>query len=250
MKYFRKLLFAALLVTLSSQAISVEIHAGNDNTLHTDLALSYLLHSPPQGDTGAPLIVLMHGMGSNERDLFSFVGELPSRYAVVSARGPYRLGDDSYEWFDGTEVNGKLDGNPQMLAASRARIEQFVAQLVKRYGFDSQQVYLVGFSQGAIMSYQVALTDPGAIRGIGVMSGALFDSLSPSLRPSFALSHLHVFISHGDADHTIPVTYAAAANQRLRQLGINPEYHIYSGMQHEINEASLHDLVSWLQQQP
>ncbi len=250
MKYFRKLLFAALLVTLSTRAISVENHAGNDNTLHTDLALSYLLHAPPQGDTGAPLIVLMHGMGSNERDLFSFVGALPSRYAVVSARGPYRLGDDSYEWFDGTKVNGKLDGNSQMLAASRARIEQFVAQLVKRYGFDPQRVYLVGFSQGAIMSYQVALTDPGAIRGIGVMSGALFDSLSPLLKPSFALSHLRVFISHGDADQRIPVAYSAAANARLRQLEINPEYRTYSGMQHEINEASLHDLISWLRQQP
>ncbi|MEA3119169.1 MAG: phospholipase/carboxylesterase [Paraburkholderia sp.] len=250
MKYFRKFLFAALLITFAARAISVESHADSENTLHTDLALPYLLHAPPKGDAGAPLIVLMHGMGSNERDLYSFVDALPSRYAVVSARGPYRLGDDRYEWFDGTKVKGKLDGNSQMLAASRARIKQFVAQLVKRYGFDSQQVYLVGFSQGAIMSYEVALTDPGAIRGIGVMSGAMFDSLSPLLRPSFALSHLHVFVSHGDADETIPIAYAAAAHERLRQLGIKPEYHVYPGMRHEISEAPLHDLISWLQQQP
>jgi phospholipase/carboxylesterase len=96
------------------------------------------------------------------------------------------------------------------------------------------------------MSYEVALADPGLACGIGIMSGAIFDSLVPQLQPSFALSQLRVFISHGSADDTIPVSYAIAADQRLRALGIKPEFHIYDGMAHGINAASLQDLVTWL----
>jgi phospholipase/carboxylesterase len=219
MKVLRRLAHAYSLLWL---ALPLAACAGSssDAVLHEDLPLPYLLHSPPHGNAGAPLIVLMHGMGSDERDLYDLRSAMPARYAVVSARAPFTMSEGHYEWFHGTQVNGRLDGNPSDIAASRALIERFVDQLVKRYGFDSKQVYLIGFSQGAIMSYEVALSDPGLARGIGVMSGAIFDSLVPQLKPSFTLSHLRVFISHGSADETIPVSYAVSADQRLRVLGV------------------------------
>ncbi|WP_188131095.1 alpha/beta hydrolase [Paraburkholderia panacisoli] len=94
------------------------------------------------------------------------------------------LGEGSYEWFEDATVNGRLDGDPQQLAASRARIVRVVDELVKKYGFDRSRVYLVGFSQGATMSYKVALTEPAGIKGIGVMSGAIFPSFLHTLKRS------------------------------------------------------------------
>ncbi|KAA0999960.1 prolyl oligopeptidase family serine peptidase [Paraburkholderia panacisoli] len=60
------------------------------------------------------------------------------------------------------------------------------------------------------------------------------------------LSHLRVFISHGDADSRIPVNYARDAVQRLKGMGLTPELHIYPEMEHEINRDALHDLATWL----
>jgi phospholipase/carboxylesterase len=217
-----------------------------DDTLHTALALPYLLHLPASGPKGAPLIVLLHGMGSNERDLYSLRQQLPPQYAIVSVRAPYELDPGAYQWFEGTTVSGRLDGNPAQLEASAKDIEQLVGQLERQYGFNAKRVYLVGFSQGAIMSYEVALTDPKAFRGIGVMSGAFFDSLRPSVVRSRALAHLRVFISHGDIDMRIPPDYEQEAVARLQDLGITPEYHLYPGMQHQINDTALEDLVTWL----
>jgi phospholipase/carboxylesterase len=246
MKYLSKI-FAILFLTVL--ATSARAQTGNpdaDNQLHSDLSLQYLVHLPSRPTSPPPVIILLHGMGSNEQDLYSLLPELPQKYAIVSARAPYTLAEGSYQWFQGTLVNNRLDGDPQQMAASRARISGFVDQVVRKYRLDPHQVYLVGFSQGAILSYQVALTEPARIRGIGVMSGAIFGSFVPLIKPSPELSHLRIFISHGQADHRIPIGYAQEADQRLKDLGLKPEFHVYPGMQHEINRDALADLVRWL----
>jgi phospholipase/carboxylesterase len=246
MKYFRKLFSILVLAVLATSACAQTPKPDTDDQLHSDLSLQYLVHLPNGSHDHPPVIILLHGMGSNEEDLYSLRPALPANFAVVSARAPYVLSEGSYEWFEDATVNNRLDGDPQQLAASRARISQFVDELTKKYGFDKNQVYLVGFSQGATMSYQVALTEPAKIKGIGVMSGAIFSSFVPMIKPYPNLSHLRVFISHGGADSRIPVDYARDADQRLKRLGLTPELHIYPTMAHEINRDALRDLVNWL----
>ncbi|MFL9899393.1 alpha/beta fold hydrolase [Paraburkholderia fungorum] len=246
MKYLSKFFAILFLTVLATGARAQTGNPDADNQLHNDLSLQYLVHLPSRSTSPPPVIILLHGMGSNEQDLYSLLPELPQKYAIISARAPYTLAEGSYQWFQGTLVNNRLDGDPQQLAASRVRIGGFVDQVVTKYRLDPHQVYLVGFSQGAILSYQVALTEPAKIRGIGVMSGAIFGSFVPLIKPSPALSHLRIFISHGQADHRIPIGYALEADQRLKGLGLKPEFHVYAGMQHEINSDALADLVNWL----
>ncbi|MDE1180455.1 alpha/beta fold hydrolase [Paraburkholderia sp.] len=249
MRILQKLALVSLLWMVAVSALADQNPPGADDVLHDDLSLPYLLHVPQSGTKGAPLIVLLHGMGSNERDLYALKAAFPARFAIASARAPYTLGDDSYQWYRSTQVHGRLDGDPAQLDASRVKIAKLVDQLVSRYGFDSREVYLVGFSQGAIMSYEVALTNQGLVKGIGVMSGAIYESLVPQIKASFALSHLHVFISHGDADSRIPVAYAQSASLWLTRFGIKPALHVYPGMEHQISESALRDLVDWLSNQ-
>jgi phospholipase/carboxylesterase len=239
----------SVLLALALPGAVAAQQAGDENQLHTDLVLPYLVHLPQHGGKGAPLIVLLHGRGSNEQDLFSLRDALPAQFAVVSVRAPLEMAVDHYQWFEGTTVHGKLDGNVPEQHDSLAHIKRLVDQLVQRYGFDRRKVYLVGFSQGAIMSYEAGLTDPTAFRGIGVMSGAIFDSVMPEIHPSPALSNLQVFVSHGDQDSVIPVQYEREAIDRLRTFGVKPEAHVYPGMNHEINDAALHGLVAWLKRQ-
>ncbi|MBK3780412.1 prolyl oligopeptidase family serine peptidase [Paraburkholderia aspalathi] len=210
------------------------------------MGLLYRMHLPASGAAGAPVIFLLHGMGSNEQDLMTLAGAFPDKYAVVSLRAPYELQPGSYEWYQGKVVDGTQDGDVSQLAASEQRIDDFVTALVRENRFDRLRVYLVGFSQGAVMSYEVGLTHPRAYRGVGVMSGSLYGSLKPQLRPSLPLSKMRVFISHGDGDQRIPVQSAADSYTSLMQLGVHPEFHVYPGMGHEINNAALGDLVHWL----
>ncbi|WP_321787450.1 alpha/beta hydrolase [Paraburkholderia sp. J94] len=247
-------LSASALLTGPATAQSAPFDSAQDGgaPLHRDLVLPYLLQLPDdslKAAEHAPLIILLHGRGSNEADLFSLRDALPKQYAIVSARAPGVLGDDSYEWFESVAPNGRLDGDPISLRQSTASIEQLRQQLIDKYHFDRRRVYLVGFSQGAIMSYEVALTDPKAFRGIGVMSGAFFDSLAPHVSASPSLKPLRIFISHGDADTVIPVAYEHEAVSRLQALGLRPEAHVYRGMSHEIRPDAMRDLVAWLNAQ-
>jgi phospholipase/carboxylesterase len=247
MKVLLRVIGFIVAALLATSVRAQDANRDQDSRLHSALSLQYLVHLPAGPAKHWPVIILLHGKGSNEQDLYALRGSLPRRYAIVSARAPYKLGDQSYQWFEGTQANHRLDGNPQELAMSRARISRFVDELVKEYGFDKDQVYLVGFSQGAIMSYQVALSEPGKIKGIGVMSGAIFSSFMPLLKPSPQLAHLRIFISHGEDDAWIPLTYGEDANKLLLGLHLTPEFHVYPGMQHEINQDALRDLVIWLQ---
>jgi phospholipase/carboxylesterase len=220
--------------------------SGDADALHDDMGLLYRTHLPANGGRGAPVVFLLHGMGSNEQDLMSMAGALPDKYAVVSLRAPYELEPGSYEWYQGTVVDGIQDGDVAQLDASAQSIEQFVTQMVRRNGFDWKHVYLVGFSQGAVMSYEVGLTYPRTFRGIGILSGDLYPSLKARLQPSPPLGQLRVFISHGDADQRIPPELAADSVTTLRRLGMRPEFHLYPGMGHEIDSDALGDLVHWL----
>lgn len=217
------------------------------DSLMSDAGLFYRMHLPAQGSGGAPVVFLLHGMGSNEQDLMSLDSAFPDKYAVVSVRAPYELQPGSYEWYQSKVVDGTMDGDSSQLDMSAQSIDGLVTDLVRRYGFDRTRVYLVGFSQGAVMTYEVGLVHPRTYRGIGVMSGDLYGSLKPKVHPSMPLTKMKVFISHGDADQRIPMQLAEQSYETLMRLGVRrTEFHVYPGMGHEINSAALDDLVHWL----
>jgi phospholipase/carboxylesterase len=246
MKFLRFATAVSLCCALLGAGSAFAQGAAEDDTLHTDMALLYRVHVPANGGRGAPVIFLLHGMGSNEQDLLAMADAFPDKYVVVSLRAPYELEPGSYEWYQGRMVNGVQDGDVSQMDASAQSIEDFVNQLVRRDGLDWKHVYLIGFSQGAVMAYEVALGHPRTFRGVGIMSGDLYDSLRARLQPSPALGPLRVFISHGEADQRIPAQRAVESYKLLQRLGMRPEFHIYPGMGHEIDNDALGDLVHWL----
>jgi phospholipase/carboxylesterase len=211
-----------------------------------DLTLKYLVQQPADKPAHPPVIILLHGFGSNEADLFELRNAFPKEYLIVSARAPMTLGADAYQWYRHTNIDGQMDGNPQDLKDSVAKVKQFISEIVKKYHSDPSRVYLMGFSQGAIMSYEVGLTSPELLTGIGVFSGTIFPSLKPQIKPSNALQKLRIFIGHGTADDRI--AYASAINSvaYLRTLNLAPSFHSYPGMTHQMNEEELADVNRWL----
>lgn len=207
-------------------------------------SLYYLVKHPKIENEKTPLVILLHGVGSNEADLFSFANQLPEKYLVVSARAPYTLGQASYGWYQIDFSSGKPVYDPKQAENSRQIILKFIDELKSKFKFDHQQIYLVGFSQGAIMCYAVGLTNPDIIKGVGIMSGRLLDETKPLIKKEKVKS-LKVFISHGIEDPVLGVHYAREAYQYLNEQGLKPVYKEYKAA-HTINENMLSDLITWL----
>lgn len=80
----------------------------NNNSMTTDTSLQYIIRQSKDKNVSAHLLVLLHGHGSNENDLFSFSSQIPENWIVVSVRAPYKLGENSYRWYDVKMVNEKI----------------------------------------------------------------------------------------------------------------------------------------------
>ncbi|PSL91536.1 alpha/beta hydrolase [Pseudomonas sp. R9.37] len=231
-------LFALALTLMASAA-----HA--DSTLHTDLPLPYLEQT--QSDArNQPLVIFLHGFGSNEEDLFGIKDALPSTWTYLSARAPMPVDPQGYRWFTKTPGDGDYNGETADLQRSAALIEDFVGKATAKYHTHSDRVFLVGFSQGAIMSYEVGLRKPALVRGIAALSGSVLPVLKAELKPSESLGKLAIFIGHGTLDQALPYASATQANEVLVGLGLTPEFHGYPGMPHTVSETEVQDLKAWL----
>lgn len=214
-------------------------------TLRDDLPLRYLEQAP--ADTrNQPLVIFLHGYGSNEADLFGLRQRLPVTYTYLSARAPQTLEQGSYQWFQ-RKGQGAYDGVTEELAGSAELIGQFVRGAVAKYHTQPDKVVLVGFSQGAVMAYEVGLRHPQSVRGIAALSGKILPLLAAQVKDSPDLQRLGIFIGHGTDDRRLPYSDGEQANRLLRGASLQPQFHAYPGLGHGISEAEIEDLKAWLQ---
>ena len=201
--------------------------------------LTYLVHQPAPAAGHPPLIVLLHGAGADERDMIGLWPQLPPRFVVVSPRAPFGDAAHGYRWY--RQAQGEADR-----ATSRKIIDLVVDNAVHRFDVDPARVFVAGFSQGAVMVYEVALREPGRFRGAAVLSGSLFASERQALSAKTDRDHEAFFVGHGGADDRIPFGAATAARQQLAALGVPTAFHAYPGMGHTTGDAEVRDLSAWL----
>lgn len=208
--------------------------------------LYYLVQEPKIKHDKNPLLILLHGYGSNEEDLFSFASELPNDHYVISVRAPYDLQPYGHAWyaihFDADE--NKFSDNVQA-KQSVELIASFIEEVVKQYPIDTKNITLIGFSQGAILSYATALTYPEKVAKVVALSGYLNQEILPETIDTKAISHLKFFVSHGSVDQVIPVEWARKAKPALENLGLEVEYHEYP-VGHGVAPQNFFDFKNWL----
>jgi phospholipase/carboxylesterase len=208
--------------------------------------LHYLIQEPKIIHEKNSVLILLHGYGSNEEDLFSFATELPDDSYVISVRAPYDLQPYGHAWyaihFDADE--NKFSDNEQA-KESVTLIAGFIDEIVKQYPIDTKNVTLVGFSQGAILSYATALTYPEKIAKVVALSGYFNQDILPEVIDTKAISHLKFFVSHGTVDQVIPVDWARKAKPALENLGLEVEYQEYP-IGHGVSPKNFFDFKNWL----
>lgn len=212
------------------------------------LTLQYILREPLKKSENPPLLLLLHGYGSNEEDLFSFANELPEELLIISARAPLTLGYDSYAWytihFDNT--NGKFSDTNEAIEA-RDKIVKFIDEIQENFNVNKNKTFLLGFSQGTILSYAVALKYPEKVKNIIALSGYINHDLMPTNFSTKDYSHLDFFISHGTVDQVIPVDWAQTAPEFLNKLNIKNCYKEYM-VGHGVAPQNFYDFKKWIEE--
>ena len=212
------------------------------------MTLHHLVREPKIKLEKNPLLLLLHGYGSNEEDLFSFAAELPEEYYVVSARAPYDLMYGSHAWY---AINFDADENKfsdlTQARTSRDVIANFIDELIATYPIDAQNVTLIGFSQGTILSYAVALSYPQKVQRVVAISGYLNVEMALENYAQNDFKNLSIFASHGSVDQVIPVDWARKAKPVLDSLGIKTIYKEYP-IGHGVSPQNFHDFKNWLEQ--
>ena len=211
------------------------------------LSLKLVERAPTaQVDGPAPLLILLHGLGSNENDLFSFAPHLDARYRILSVRAPRSYAYGGFAWFDILFDQPLPRPNASQLAEVRQTLIAFLQEVQKVYR--PSRIYLAGFSQGAIMSYLIALTHPTLVSGVLAMSGYVIKTLDLPAVADEALKALPIFATHGVNDRVLPVFLGRTTYQYLQSLQLNVTYREYP-MGHQVNAACFEDCRNWLAEQ-
>jgi phospholipase/carboxylesterase len=209
--------------------------------------LNYLIQEARNASENTAAIILLHGFGSNEEDLFSFASELGHRAHIISLQAPFRLPYGGYAWYD---LDLSRSERSEMANLDQAReslrmILEMREYLLATYGFDPQKTWLMGFSQGAIMSYALALNYPELFSFLIGMSGYIEERLIPTDPHPNRFRDLDILATHGRFDEVLPVQWARNSVARMQDWGMACKYREYD-MGHGVSPECFRDIISWM----
>lgn len=196
-----------------------------------------------------PAIIMLHGYGSDENDLFSFSEELPESYAIISLKAPIRLEPYGNAWyniyFDNSQ--GKFSDDEQAIT-SRELVTKCIDEVVEKYEVDSNNITLLGFSQGTILSFAVALSYPEKVKNVIGLSGYINEGILKEGFEKNDFSKLNIYSSHGNVDQVIPVEWARKTQPFLKKLDIDCVYSEFP-VGHGVAPQNFYEFKNWLENQ-
>lgn len=211
------------------------------------LSLEHLIRPSSIKEGKAPVLFMFHGYGSNEEDLFSFAPELPEELCIISVRAPYPMEPYGNAWyainFDAQQ--GKWSDDEQA-KTSRDKIVAFIDEACFTYALDANRVTILGFSQGTILSYAVALSYPEKIKNVIALSGYINEAILKEGYENNDFSNLKIYASHGQVDQVIPPEWAQRAPKFLENLKIEHVYEEFP-VGHGVAPQNFYSFKKWLE---
>ncbi|WP_317899959.1 alpha/beta hydrolase [Aurantibacillus circumpalustris] len=210
-------------------------------------SLTYSVNLPVKKNSKTPVLILLHGYGSNESDLFDLAKTMDSKFITFSLRAPNTTREGGFCWYELEFLpNQQFKYDYKQAVLSRMKILSFISNACKAYQVDSTSVFLLGFSQGTIMSYDIALSTTNKVKGVVALSGRMMEESKLQKTNLAQLSKIKFFIAHGESDNVIKIEEAQKANDFLKEKVLKDlTYKTYS-MPHSISGDELNDLRSWL----
>ncbi len=193
---------------------------------------------PEEQRQALPLVVVMHGRGSDEHDLATLFPSLPRGFAYASVRAPIEEGP-GWSWFD---PGSNERGDPTPENADRAA--DGVLAWIDGLGWAPPLVGALGFSQGGAMSTHLLRRDPGRVRFAVNLAGFLIRGAQPT-DAALAVAKPPVFWGRGTDDELFTPTLIERTDRWL-DAHTAAEVRVYPGLAHSISPDELSDVVSFL----
>jgi|TARA_B100001094_G_C18033637_1_gene721408 phospholipase/carboxylesterase len=211
------------------------------------LQLEHQYRASNLNNPNAPLIIMLHGYGSDENDLFSFASELPSKYAIISLKAPYGLNPHSNAWyaihFD--NLDGKWSDDNQAIK-SREMVVSTINEIIEKYPVDKNNITLLGFSQGTILGLSIALSYPEKIKNLIGLSGYVNIGILKEDYQENDFKNLNIYSSHGTLDQVIPLEWAIKTKKFLSNIVSNFTYNEFP-VGHGVSPQNFYDFKNWLE---
>ena len=204
--------------------------------------LNYKIQKASQYPDKSGVIFLIHGYGSNSDDLFSFKNYLPKNLSIISLEAPIQIEMGGFAWYS---INYNQDfkkwSNNEEAISSIKQIYQTINILLKKYNLNENDITLLGFSQGAILSWAIGFNYPNFIRRVIALSGYINEELIDNYNITFK-----AFSSHGVIDPIIPIDWARATiKKHINKENDNFIYNEYNDG-HTVTENNLLDFLNWI----
>lgn len=207
-------------------------------------SIKHIIRKPLIDIENPPLFLIIHGYGSNEKDLFFISKDLPEDFFVISLQALYPLEFGGFAWYDIDFSKKNLSINIEQAIKSREKIVSFIEEAIKYYHLNENDIWICGFSQGAILNYSISFYYPEKINKVIILSGFPHENLLPKvIKKSNNL--LNFFISHGKYDNIIPIEIAKKGPDLLKYYKISYSYKEYDS-EHKLNASNYEDLIQWI----
>ncbi len=193
-----------------------------------------------------PLLVMLHGYGSDEADLLGLADFLDPRLRVLSFRAPIPLDMGGYAWFPLEITAVGLAADYEAAERSLTRLGRHLDAVQAEHGEVAGDTFVAGFSQGGAMALELLLARPSTVSGAAFLSGLWSKKRMPhDPARRAAVKGKPVLQTHGAGDPLIPLAEARASRALLEELEVDLTYREYD-MGHQIDEACLRDLIAWI----
>jgi phospholipase/carboxylesterase len=191
-------------------------------------------------DKKYPALFIMHGMGSNEQDLPPLVSGLEDTFFIFSIRG-HLSQPPGFAFFT---IEGYGKPHREVFDDAVNRLTNFIENACGEYPLDKNQIYLLGFSQGAILSMTLGLTLGDRVKGIVALSGYIpkFVKEEYEIKP---VNNLSLFISHGEMDPVLPFEWGIENSNYFNEKGAKVTFKEYP-VGHTVSLQNHKDFMEWL----
>lgn len=194
----------------------------------------------PEG-TRPPLLVLLHGRGADEHDLFELAPAIDPAFAIASVRGPLANAEGGYTWCE-SRSSGRYE--PESLRASLGWFQRWLDGVVGGRA-EPQPIFLLGFSAGMAMASALLFDQPARYAGAVLLSGTLPFDTDLSITKN-RLTDVDVFHGHGTFDTMIPADLVERTDTYLRDRSGARLTAQRFPIAHEVSEPELAEITSWL----
>lgn len=207
--------------------------------------LSALVISPTAKPEKA--LVLLHGVGSNERDLLEIAPLLSDDHLVVSMRAPIAMAANAFAWFHVQFTERGPVHNWKEAKENLKLIEDSIRDVSKKSGIPLSKISVFGFSQGAIMTIGLALTSKLNLENYIASSGRTLPEFAEDSKKNPLTDYplRRVFVTHGIQDSKLPIHLGRDTNQVLKSTSLKLTYKEYQS-EHTVSQEVLADAKKWL----